>query len=49
LKGKFLGRAVRNFIATLEEELRGFRAELWDSTTVEAALPSLVPVSGNNS
>ena len=30
LRGKFVGRAVRNFIDTLVEELRGFHAELWD-------------------
>ncbi len=49
LKGKFLGRAVRNFIATLEEELRGFHAGLWDNTPAVAVLPSLVPVTGNDS
>ena len=30
LKGKFLGRSVRNFISTLQEDLTGFHAELWD-------------------
>ena len=29
LKGKFQGRAVRNFIDTISEDLRGFRPEPW--------------------
>ncbi len=29
LKGKFLGRAVRNFIDTMEEDLRSFHPEPW--------------------
>ena len=29
LKGKFLGRAVRNFIDTMSEDLRSFRPEPW--------------------
>ena len=30
LKGKFLGRAVRNFIDTMSDQMRGFHAELLD-------------------
>ena len=30
LKGKFLGRAVRSFIDTMVEQLRGYHAEIWD-------------------
>ena len=30
LKGKFLGRAVRNFIETMSDELRGYHAEMLD-------------------
>jgi DNA-binding transcriptional LysR family regulator len=30
LKGKFLGRSVRNFIDTLNDELQGFHAEVWE-------------------
>ncbi len=30
LKGKFLGRAVRNFIDTVSDQMRGFHAELLD-------------------
>jgi DNA-binding transcriptional LysR family regulator len=30
LKGKFLGRAVRNFMDTLAQYLSGFHPELWD-------------------
>lgn len=33
LKGKFLGRAVRNFIDTMSDELRGYHAELLDWDT----------------
>jgi LysR family cys regulon transcriptional activator len=49
LKGKFLGQAVRNFINTLQEEMRGFHAEMWDISRYEAVRPSLVQVSGNDS
>jgi DNA-binding transcriptional LysR family regulator len=37
LKGKFLGRAVRNFIDTVSDQMRGFHAELldWDNSTAE--------------
>ena len=30
LKGKFMGHAVRSFIDTMVEQLRGYHAELWD-------------------
>ena len=30
MKGKFLGRAVRNFIETMSDELRGYHAEMLD-------------------
>jgi DNA-binding transcriptional LysR family regulator len=30
LRGKFLGQAVRSFIETMTNQLRGFHAELWD-------------------
>jgi DNA-binding transcriptional LysR family regulator len=29
LKGKFAGKAVRNFIDMMSEEIRGFHADLW--------------------
>ena len=37
LRGKFLGRAVRNFIDTMSDELRGYHAEMldWDRPAVE--------------
>ncbi len=42
LKGKFLGRAVRNFLDTISEDLQGFRPEPWvwqgdDSPSVPVA------------
>lgn len=46
LKGKFLGRSVRNFISTLEQELSGFHAELWDwenSRELSSRLPAPTP------
>ena len=30
LRGKFMGQAVRSFIETMANQLRGFHAELWD-------------------
>jgi len=30
LKGKFLGRSVRNFIQSLNDELQGFHPEVWE-------------------
>ena len=40
LRGKFLGRAVRNFIDTMSDELRGYHAEMsdWNKRTVDTAL-----------
>ena len=35
LKGKYQGRAVRNFIDALAEELSGFRPQLWDPRSLE--------------
>lgn len=42
LKGKFLGRAVRNFIDTMSEELRGYHAEMldWDRPEIPAGTAS---------
>ena len=44
LKGKFLGRAVRNFIETMSDELRGYHAELldWDKEPEETGQVPLV-------
>lgn len=40
LRGKFLGRAVRNFIDTMSDELRGFHAEMpdWNKPAVDTAV-----------
>lgn len=42
LRGKFLGRAVRNFIETMSNELRGYHAEMldWDPPEVTEPEPS---------
>ena len=40
LKGKFLGRAVRNFIETMSDELRGYHAEMLDWDRDEVTLPA---------
>ena len=42
LRGKFLGRAVRNFIEAMSDEMRGYHAEMldWDRSTVAPAATS---------
>ena len=40
LKGKFLGRAVRNFIDTMADQMRGFHAELLDWGYEAEAVPT---------
>ena len=37
LKGKFLGKAVRTFMDTMGDQLRGFHAEVWDWLSTEIA------------
>ena len=44
LKGKFLGSAVRTFIDTIVEQLRGYHAELWDWESLHEQPSSLAPV-----
>ena len=44
LKGKFLGRAVRNFIDTLAEDLRGFHPEPWAWRSEQDGTAALAPV-----
>ncbi len=40
LRGKFLGRAVRNFIETMSDELRGYHAEMsdWNKPAIDTAV-----------
>ena len=45
LKGKFLGRAVRNFMNTLSEDLAGYHAELWDWESTHQLLEDAEAVS----
>ena len=44
LRGKFLGRAVRNFIDTLSDDLRGFRREPWAWEDIETGPVELASV-----
>ncbi len=45
LKGKFLGRAVRNFIDTMEEDLRSFHPEPWAWPGSQADVEGLAPAA----
>jgi DNA-binding transcriptional LysR family regulator len=44
LRGKFLGRAVRNFMDTMSDDLRGFRPEPWAWEDIEAGSVELASV-----
>jgi DNA-binding transcriptional LysR family regulator len=44
LKGKFLGRAVRNFMDTLVDELQGYRPEWGDWETTDDSSPEVASV-----
>jgi LysR family cys regulon transcriptional activator len=45
LKGKFLGRSVRNFIDTMNDEMQGFHAEVWDWSNGQDNLAALAGVA----
>lgn len=47
LKGKFLGRAVRNFIDTLVQELGGYHAELEEWDAAPESSPTLASVGAD--
>ena len=47
LRGKFAGQAVRNFIETMSDQIRGFHAELW-SREENGALPGFVEVGSKD-
>lgn len=47
LKGKFLGHAVRNFMDTISDDLRGFRPEPWVWSEVETGSAQLASVDSN--
>ena len=44
LKGKFLGRAVRNFIDAMVDALRDYHSQVWDWGAPEQDDPELTPV-----
>ena len=48
LKGKFLGRAVRNFMDTMARDLMPFHPEPWDWQSVEAGAEELASVGSND-
>jgi len=48
LKGKFLGRAVRNFIDTMGQDLRRFHPEQWPRQSVEASSEVLASVGSRD-
>ena len=48
LKGKFLGRAVRNFMNTLSEDLTGYHVELWDWESTHKQLEEAEAVNQND-
>jgi DNA-binding transcriptional LysR family regulator len=45
LKGKFLGRSVRNFMDTMNDEMQGFHAEVWDWPEGQDDLAALAGVA----
>jgi DNA-binding transcriptional LysR family regulator len=49
LRGKFLGRAVRNFMDTLNQYLSGFHPELWDWENLVGDPAELATVSSKDS
>ncbi len=49
LKGKFLGRAVRNFIDILSDKMRGYHAEMWDWDDIPNGPAQLAPLASNDS
>ena len=48
LRGKFLGQAVRNFIETMSNQLRGFHAELWDRSRRQETAATLATVGSTD-
>ena len=48
LKGKFLGRAVRNFMDTMSDDLQGFRPEPWAWQEVGTGPVQLASVASND-
>ncbi len=49
LRGKFLGRAVRNFLEIMEGHLRGFNPEVWFQRSIRDTAPDLARVGVNDS
>ena len=49
LKGKFLGRAVRNFMDTMARDLKPFHPKSWAWQSVEAGAQELASVGSNDS
>ena len=49
LRGKFLGRAVRNFMDTMAVDLKAFRPEPWAWQTTESDPEQLASVGSNDS
>ena len=49
LKGKFLGRAIRNFIDAMVDALRDYHSEVWDWGEPERDGPELAPVGSKES
>lgn len=47
LKGKFAGQAVRNFVQMMSDEMRGYRAELWDWEPNGKTEDDLAPVGSD--
>ena len=47
LKGKFLGRAIRNFIDTISEDFRKFHPELWAWQDEDAEIVQLAAIGSN--
>ena len=47
LKGKFAGQAVRNFIQMMSDEMRGYRAELWNWDPNGKTQEELAPVGSD--
>ena len=48
LKGKFLGPAVRSFVDTMVQHLRGYHADLWDWETLHGNPKDLDPVTSED-
>ena len=49
LRGKFLGRAVRNFMDTMSVDLKAFRPEPWAWQSIESDSEELASVGSNDS